>query len=84
MEPYYKTLETIYTITHQDPKPITYQCKPREIILRQFQDWSVIEQHLKLLESEGLVVTRHMDTLIIMITLSGIEKVLSGNLNYQR
>ncbi|MEO6547816.1 MAG: hypothetical protein ABIN94_07440 [Ferruginibacter sp.] len=83
METHYKTLQTIYTITHQDPQPITYQCRPREIILRQFQDWSVIQQHLALLEEEGLVVTKQKDTLLISITSAGIEKVVSENFNYQ-
>ena len=83
MESHYKTLETIYNIAHQDPNPITYLCRPREIILRQFQDWSIIQQHLELLEQEGMVVTKQMDTLIISITLSGIQKVASGNFDLQ-
>jgi len=83
MNPHYKTLETIFTIAHQDPNPVTYLCRPREIILRQFQDWSVIQQHLELLEQEGLVVTKQMDTLIISITNSGIQKMESANLNLQ-
>ena len=80
---HYKTLETIYNIAHQDPNPITHLCRPREIILRQFQDWSIIQQHLELLEQEGMVVTKQMDTLIISITLSGIQKVASGNFDLQ-
>ena len=83
METQYKTLQTIYSITNQDPQPLAYQCLPREIILRQFQDWSVIQEHLQLLEQEGLVVTTQKDTLIITITAAGIEKVLSENFNYQ-
>ena len=83
METQYKTLQTIYSITNQDPQPLTYQCRPREIILRQFQDWSVIQEHLQLLEGEGLVVTIQKDTLIITITAAGIEKALSENFNYQ-
>jgi hypothetical protein len=83
MNSHYKTLETIYNIAHQDPNPITYLCRPREIILRQFQDWSIIQQHLELLEQEGMVVTKQMDTLIISITLSGIQKVASGNFDLQ-
>lgn len=83
MKSHYKTLETIYTIAHQDPNPATYLCRPREIILRQFQDWSIIQQHLELLEQEGMVITKQMDTLIISITLSGIQKVVSGNLDFQ-
>jgi hypothetical protein len=83
METHYRTLQTIYNITNQDPQPVTYQCRPREIILRQFQDWSIIQQHLRLLEDEGLVVTTQKDTLIITITIAGIEKVLSENFDYQ-
>ncbi|MEP7107352.1 MAG: hypothetical protein ABI760_05205 [Ferruginibacter sp.] len=83
MESRYKTLQTIYTITNQDPQPVTYQCRPREIILRQFQDWSIIQQHIKLLEEEGLVETIQKDTLIITITIAGIDKVLSENFDYQ-
>ena len=83
MESHYKTLQTIYTITKQDPQPVTYPCRPREIILRQFLDWSIIQQHLKLLEEEGYVVTIQKDTLIITITTAGIEKVVSENFDYQ-
>ena len=68
MEAHYKTLQTIYNITIQDPQPTSYQCRPREIILRQFQDWTIIQQDLKLLEEEGLVTTNQKDTLIITIT----------------
>ena len=83
MNAHYKTLQTIYTITEKDPQPVTYPCRPREIILRQFQDWSIIEKHLRLLEEEGLVITKQLDTLIITITKAGIEKVLSENFDYQ-
>ena len=75
MEPRYKTLQTIYTITKEDPQPTTYKCRPREIILRQFQDWSVIQQHLHDLEKEEMVVTRQEETLVILITASGIAKI---------
>ena len=75
MEPQYKTLETIFNITKEDPQPTTYKCRPREIILRQFQDWSVINQHLQLLEAEGLIITRQEETMVIMITISGMEKI---------
>ena len=75
MEAHYKTLLTIYNITKEDPQPETYKCRPREIILRQFLDWSVIQEHLSILESEGLVITSQEDTLVICITTAGIEKV---------
>jgi DNA-binding MarR family transcriptional regulator len=84
MESEYKTLQTIYTITQQDPHPVSYPCRPREIILRQFQDWSIIQRHLQLLEQDGLVVTKQLDTLVITITEAGIEKVLSENFEHQK
>ena len=83
MNAHYRTLQTIYSITCHDPQPLTYQCRPREIILRQFQDWSVIQQHLQLLETEGYVLTKQLDTLIINITSAGVEKITSLNFDLQ-
>ena len=80
MKMHYKTLETIYTITKDDAQPETYKCRPREIILRQYQDWNIIHQHLKLLEEEGLVITSQEDTLVISITLPGIEKIRANKI----
>jgi len=80
MEPQYKTLQTIFNITREDSQPTTYKCRPREIILRQFQDWSEIQQHLHLLETEGLINTRQEETLVIQITHQGITKITSSNL----
>ncbi len=77
MESSYKTLQTIYTISKDDVQPETYKCRPREIILRQFQDWNIIQQHLNSLEEEGLVITSQEDTLVIWITAAGIEKIKS-------
>jgi hypothetical protein len=78
MDPHYKTLTTIFTITKDDPQPTTYKCRPRDLILRQFQDWSVIQQHIQQLEAEGLVMMRQEDTLVIQITAMGIEKIVEG------
>jgi len=75
MESHYKTLQTIFNITKDDPRPTTYKCRPREIILRQFQDWSFIQQHLQQLEAENMILTRQEETLVIFITVSGIEKI---------
>ena len=80
MEPHYQTLQTIYNITKEDPQPTTYKCRPREIILRQFQDWTAIQQDLRQLENEGLVITGQEETLVIKITEAGIEKITSGQL----
>jgi len=84
MEARYQTLQTIYNITQQDSHPASYLCRPREIILRQFQDWSIIQQHLKLLEQDGFVVTKQLDTLVITITEAGIEKISSKNFDYHQ
>ncbi|MFT3910781.1 MAG: hypothetical protein QM737_15295 [Ferruginibacter sp.] len=78
MEERYKTLQTIYDITREDPQPETYKCRPREIILRQYQSWSAIEKHLKSLEAEGMLIIKQEDTVVISITASGIEKIESG------
>ncbi|MBS1497385.1 MAG: hypothetical protein JSU03_02930 [Bacteroidetes bacterium] len=75
MESHYQTLQTIYVITKDDAQPETYKCRPREIILRQYQDWPTIQQHLALLEEEGFVTTQQEDTLVISITKPGIEKI---------
>jgi DNA-binding transcriptional ArsR family regulator len=75
MEGHYKTLQTIYDITRDDPNPETYKCRPREIILRQYQSWTTIEKHLKLLKDEGMIVIIQEDTIVIFITKAGIEKV---------
>ena len=80
MDPHYKTLTTIFTITKDDPQPTTYKCRPRDLILRQFQDWSVIQQHIQQLEAEGLVMMRQEDTLVIQITAMGIEKIVEGTI----
>jgi hypothetical protein len=75
MEPRYQTLRTIYEIVRHDPEPQTYLCRPREIILRQFTEWDIIRQHLDILEKEELVTTKQLDTLVISITATGIEKL---------
>ena len=71
----YKLLQTIYEIAKVDPRPETYACRPRELILRLMQDWSVIQQHLKVLEEEGLIRTIQQDILIIYISPEGIQKL---------
>jgi hypothetical protein len=75
---HYQLLYTIYSIVKEDPQPEQYACRPRELILRQFQDWSFISEQLRLLEEEELVVTEQQDTLIIRITSAGLEKAKNG------
>jgi hypothetical protein len=75
---HYQLLNTIYSIVKEDPQPEQYACRPRELILRQFQDWSLIREQLQLLEEEELVVTEQQDTLIIRITSAGLEKAKDG------
>lgn len=75
MQDHYNLLRTIYDIVKNDPQPEHYGCRPRELILRQLQEWPYIQQQLRTLESEELVVTEQQDTLIIRITAAGIEKI---------
>ena len=79
MQDHYQLLRTIFEIVKNDPQPEHYGCRPRELILRQLQEWSFIQQQLYLLQDEGLVVTEQQDTLIIRITMLGLEKVKEYN-----
>lgn len=74
MQPHYILLRTIYEIVKNDPQPEQYGCRPRELILRSLQEWSVIQQQLQLLEEEEMVTTEQQDTLIIRITHMGLER----------
>ncbi len=76
MQAHYHLLHTIYDIVKNDPQPENYGCRPRELILRQLQEWSVIQQQLELLEQEGMVVTEQQNTLIIRITGNGLQKIM--------
>ena len=79
MQDHYQLLRTIYEIVKNDPQPEHYGCRPRELILRQLQEWSVIEEQLRLLEQEALVTTEQQNTLVIRITIAGMEKVKEQN-----
>jgi hypothetical protein len=74
MQDHYHLLQTIYQIVKNDPQPEHYGCRPRELILRRLQEWSVIQQQLQLLEKEELVTTEQQDTLVIRITPAGLKK----------
>ena len=74
MDDHYQLLRTIYGIVKNDPQPEQYGCRPRELILRQFQEWSIIQEQLRLLEEEALVTTEQQNTLVIRITAAGLEK----------
>jgi hypothetical protein len=74
MQDHHHLLQTIYQIVKNDPQPEQYGCRPRELILRSLQEWSVIQQQLHLLEEEELVTTEQQDTLVIRITVMGLEK----------
>ena len=75
MQAHYQLLHTIYEIVKEDPQPEYYNCRPRELILRQLQDWSIIQDNLQELEKESLVILEQKDTLIIRITEAGLLKV---------
>jgi len=74
MESRYQILLLIDELAHTDPQPLSYQCRPRELILRQMQDWPAIWEHVCVLESEGLVVSRQLDTMVILLTEEGRDK----------
>ena len=75
----YYTLQTIFNIVKNDPSPETYLCSAREIILRQLNEWDVIQLHLKLLAEKGFVIIKQLDKIAISITVAGIEQVKSHN-----
>ncbi|MEO7120742.1 MAG: hypothetical protein ABIY62_06570 [Ginsengibacter sp.] len=75
MEEEYITLGTIFEIVKNDPSPETYLCSAREIILRQFTEWEVIQKHLQLLAEKELVIVKQLDKIAISITKKGIEYV---------
>ena len=69
---HYGILRILYSIIKDDPYPLKYQVHPRELILRSLQDWSEIQSSLVILEKEGLIVTRKLDTLQISLTEQGL------------
>ena len=73
----YYTLQTIFNIVKNDSNPETYLCSAREIILRQFNGWDIIQHHLKILAEKEFVVVKQLDKIAISITASGIEKIKS-------
>jgi hypothetical protein len=79
MQDHYHLLQTIYQIVKTDPQPEHYNCRPREIILRRMQEWTDIQQQLRLLEKEELVTTEQQDTLVIRITSAGFEKAKNAD-----
>ena len=79
MEEEYLTLQTIFDIVKNDANPQTYLCSAREIILRQFNGWDVIQRHLQLLAEKEFVVVKHLDKIAISITQSGIDRIKSAS-----
>jgi hypothetical protein len=74
MQEHHQLLQTIYEIVKNDPQPEHYGCRPRELILRQLKEWTIIHQYLALLEEEGLVAMEQQDTLVIRITAAGLRR----------
>ena len=73
---HHQLLLTIYEIVKNDPQPEHYGCRPRELILRELKEWSVIHQHLILLQNEELVKMEQQDTLVIRITAAGLRQAM--------
>lgn len=79
-----QVLQTIYAIVKEDASPFTYPIKPRELILRLQEDWSLIYEQLVNLQEEGLVELKQLDTLVIYITQKGIILVQPTLLHKKR
>jgi hypothetical protein len=69
----YEVLQIIYRVVKEESDPLSYQVRPRELILRSMQDWDIIYSSLEILEKEGLIVTRQLDTLRILLTQQGLD-----------
>lgn len=78
MEDEYFTLQTIFDIVKNDSSPETYLCSAREIILRQFIGWDIIQKHIQLLAEKDFVIVKQLDKIAISITQRGIEYVKSA------
>ena len=76
MQEHYQLLLTIYEIVKNDPQPEHYGCRPRELILRQLKEWTVIHEYLQMLQNEGLVSMEQQDTLVIRITAAGMKTAM--------
>jgi hypothetical protein len=57
-------------------------CTPHEIILRQTQDWAVIQKNLDILLTQNLVTIKRLDKLTVSITMAGIAKAKSLKNNF--
>ena len=77
MDTRYQTLQTLYKLVKDTPKPTQYQCLPRQLILFLNFDWTTIYTHLGDLEKEGMVLISKADTIQFSITQKGIDKAYS-------
>jgi hypothetical protein len=66
-------LEILYQIVKEEGRPLSYGVKPRELILHAMQDWNTIHASLIILEKEGYVISRQVDTLQILLTEKGLR-----------
>src|SRR3954453_20921229 len=82
MDDRYKTLLAIYDIVKSDHSPHTYLCSPHQIILRQTQDWLLIQKHLEALAAEKLVTIKQLDKIVVSITPDGITKAKTFKNNF--
>ena len=81
MEEEYHTLLTIFDIVKNDPNPETYLCNAREIILRQYNGWDVIQKHLQVLADKEFIVIKQLDKIAISITQQGINHLQMKSIN---
>jgi predicted transcriptional regulator len=72
MDNAYATLQTIYSIVKDDPDPVSYPCKPAQIIVRQFLPWDTMLVHINQLHEKGLVQLQQNERFtVIRITREG-------------
>jgi hypothetical protein len=72
---HYTVLDLIYKLVKEDAYPLKCKLRPRDLILRSMQDWSIIHSSLKKLEMEELVIiTGQGEIFEISITKEGLAK----------
>jgi predicted transcriptional regulator len=78
MENKYKTLYTIFELVKNDTNPTLSTVRPVEVIARLNFPWDEIGDHLKELQSDGLLNMKQLSTAVISITDKGIAQVISS------
>jgi predicted transcriptional regulator len=75
MENKWATLQAIYNIVKDNPRPATSLLPTNELILRQNLPWDEVVNHLKELQEEGYITMRQLSVAVISITDKGLQIV---------